>query len=65
MVEIGQDSATSFTEGLAREHLHRYAFGLLSRGRSDETGEHDDVVDVALAGGPDFEGQQVATPREP
>jgi hypothetical protein len=39
VVEIGQDGATSFTEGLAREHLHRDAFGLLRTGRSDETRE--------------------------
>ncbi len=63
MVEIGQDSATSFTEGLAREHLHRHAFGLLGTGRSDETGEDDDVGDVTLAGSPNFQGQQVAGRR--
>ena len=63
VVEIGQNSATPFTEGLSCEDGHRYAFGLLGTGRSDETGEDDDVGDVALTGGSDLESQQVAGRR--
>ena len=60
LVEVGEDSPAAFADGLTREHLLRYMFGLLGTGRSDETGEDDDVGDVALAGGPDLQGQQVA-----
>ncbi len=63
VVEISENSAASIAEGHVPKDLHRNAAYLLRTGGTNETGQHDDVGDVALAGGANLHGQGMAVGR--
>ncbi len=63
VVQVGEHGPASLAEDLTCKDLLGEEGDLLGSVGPDEAGQDDDVGDVALAGGPDLHGKEVAGRR--